>query len=458
MGKGRWAGVGCATLFALPFCAAGIAVMFSAERSTGRDLAVRIGAGSVFVVAGLALIFGAIAISGALAESVQLKQRHPDQPWMWRRDWAANAVNDQGALGVSLFWIFAIIWNLISLPMAFAFPWREVRSSPIVIVPFLFPAIGVLMLIGVLYATARRMKFGASVLHLDQMPIVPGRTFHGELETRIRDTPAGGFTLRLTCVRRTMSGRSSNETVLWQETQQVALATPGFEGVRVPFSFALPPDAEVSQSQGIVWRLDASAELPGIDYAAVFQMPVFASGASPSFDDPVWPAPQVDAARWSPDPRSHITITPMPSGGEEFRVGAPTTGRFGFIIFLAVWFGIIAVMTKLGAPLVLPVVFGGFGLLILAIGLDWMFGHSVIRADRAALFIHRSFLGIGSPRTLAPRDVNDITTSIGGSTNGVAVYNVTVVSGGGEKITAAKYVAVKRDAEMLAARIKRAIG
>jgi hypothetical protein len=85
MGKGRWAGVGCATLFALPFCAAGIAVIFSAPRSTGRDLVMRVGAGSVFVVAGLALIFGAMAISGAAANSFQLRQRFPDQPWMWRR-------------------------------------------------------------------------------------------------------------------------------------------------------------------------------------------------------------------------------------------------------------------------------------------------------------------------------------------------------------------------------------
>lgn len=456
MGKGRWAGVGCATLFALPFCAAGIAVIFSAPRSTGRDLVMRVGAGSVFVVAGLALIFGALAVSGAAAKSFQLRQRYPDQPWMWRRDWAANAINDQGALGLSFFWLFAIIWNLISFPIAFVFPWREVRDTPIVVVPFLFPAIGVLMLIGVLYKSGQRMKFGASACHIDQMPIVPGRTFHGELETRIRDTPADGFTLRLTCVRRVTAGRSTNETVLWQETQKVALATPGFEGVRVPFSFALPPDAEVMQTAGIFWRLEATAQLPGIDYAATFELPVFSTGAAKTFEEPAWPAPQADVSRWTPDPQSHITITPMPSGGEEFRVGAPAAGRFGFIIFTIIWFGVIALMIRLGAPLPFTIFFCAAGILILLIGLDWMFGHSIVRADRNALFIHRSFLGIGSPRTVAPRDVSDITTSIGGSTNGVALYNV-IVRCGEAKYTAAKYVAVKRDAEMLAARIRRAI-
>ena len=431
-------------------------MIFSAPRSTGRDLVMRVGAGSVFVVAGLALIFGALAVSGAAANSFQLRQRYPDQPWMWRRDWAANAVNDQGALGLGFFWVFAIIWNLISLPIAFVFPWREVRDTPIVIVPFLFPAIGVLMLIGTLYKSAQRMKFGASVCHLDQLPIVPGRTFHGELETRIHDAPPAGFTLRLTCVRRVSAGRSTNETVLWQETQTVALATPGFEGMRVPFSFALPADAEVRQSPSIVWRLEATAQLTGIDYAATFDLPVFSSGSPKTFEEPVWPAPEVDASRWTPDPQSHITITPMPSGGEEFRIGAPTAGRFGFIIFTLIWFSVIAVMFRLGAPLPFTIFLGSIGLLIVLIGLDWMFGHSVVRADRNALFIHRSFLGIGAPQTIAPRDVSDITTSIGGATNGVAVYNV-IVRCGDAKYTAAKYVAVKRDAEMLAARIRRAM-
>src|SRR4051812_15471763 len=101
MGKGRWAIVGCATLFALPFCAAGIATIFSAPRSTGRDLLVRIAGGSVFLIAGLAVILGAVVFSRSAGAAYDLRRRYPDQPWMWRRDWAANAITDQGAFGLS---------------------------------------------------------------------------------------------------------------------------------------------------------------------------------------------------------------------------------------------------------------------------------------------------------------------------------------------------------------------
>lgn len=460
MAKGRWAAVGCATLFAFPFCAAGLATIFSAPYSNGPELAVRIAAGSAFVVAGLAVIFGSVVISGATAESFQLRRRYPDQPWMWRRDWSANAINDQGALWTGMIWTFAIIWNLISFPLLFVFPWKEVRDSPVVVVLFVFPAVGVMLLITALYKSLQRVKYGGSVCHIDQMPIVPGRSFHGEIETRMRDVPPNGVTMRLTCVRRTSSGRSTNETIVWQETQTV-LATPSYDGAHVPFSFAVPADAEATQSvlgaAHIAWRLEALAEVPGVDYNARFDLPVFATGEKPPVIEPMWPAPEIDPSRWTPDPASHITVTPMPTGGEEFHVGPATTGRLGFILFMIIWFGIIGVMVHFGAPLFFTVIFGLIGMVIVLIGIDWMLGRSFVRADRTTLSIRRTWLGLGAIRDIQPRDVTAITTSIGGAQNGVPLYNV-IVRCGDKSFAAAKYVAVKRDAEMLAARIRQAIG
>jgi len=460
MGKGRWAAVGCASLFALPFCAGGIATIFSAPQSTGRDLAVRVAAGSAFLFVGLAVIFGAVVFSGVTAEAYQLRRRYPDQPWMWRRDWASNAIHDQGAVGLGVFAIVAILWCLISSPLLFVFPWSEVRNSPVAVLPFLFPLIGVVLLILVLYLSAQRMKFGASVCHIDHMPIVPGRAFHGEIDTRVRQAPPNGFDLRLTCVRRVSSGKSTNETILWQDSQKIALATPGYEGAHVPFSFAIPADAEPIQttlgSTSIAWRLQVSAEVPGVDDSSTFDLPVFATGEK-TVVEPVWPAPEIDLSRWTPDPESHIAITPLPTGGDEITVGPATKGRFGFILFSVIWYGVIVAMFALGAPRFFPIFFGLIGLIIVLVGFDWMLGRSRIRADRQTLSLLRTWIGFGSPHELPPRDVTAITTSIGGSQNGVAVYDV-VVHCGEKKFTAAKYVQSKRDAEMVAARVRRAIG
>jgi len=460
MGKGRWVVVGCATLFALPFCAAGIATIFSAPHFTGEDLALRIAGGSVFLIAGLAVIFGAVVFSRKTADAYELRKRYPEQPWMWRRDWAANAITDQGGFGVGALWIFAIIWNLISSPLLFVFPWREVRNSPVVVLPFLFPTVGVVLLILALYLSAQRMKYGGSVCHIDHMPVVPGRMFHGEISTRIREAPPNGFVLRITCARRVSGNKSSTETIVWEETQKIALATPSYEGARVQFSFAIPSDVEATSTAisktTIIWRLYASADVPGVDYSAVFDLPVFSTGET-SVVEPMWPAPELDLSKWTPDPESHIAIALLPSGGEEITIGPATKGRVGFILFSIVWYGVIVVMFAFQVPRFFPMFFGLVGLIIVLIGIDWMLGRSVIRADRQSLSLLRTWIGFGSPRELPPRDVTEITTSIGGVQNGVPMYNVDVHCGG-KKFTAAKYVQSKRDAEMVAARVRRAIG
>ncbi|HJW94275.1 MAG TPA: hypothetical protein VJ901_11725 [Thermoanaerobaculia bacterium] len=454
MGKGRWAAVGCASLFALPFCAAGIATIFSAGQTNAQELTVRVAAGSAFIVFGLAIIFGALAVSNATAHSFELRRRYPDRPWMWRRDWAANAINDAGMFRVGMMWVFAIIWSLISLPLLFVFPWREVRESPIAVLPFLFPTIGAILLISVLYKSAQRWKYGASICHIDHMPIAPGHTFHGEIETRVRDMPPSGFNVRLTCMRRIGTGKSSSQKVEWQETQNIALATPSYEGAHVPFSFAIPADAATSGESYIVWSLDAWAEVPGIDYKASFELPVYATEAPPEI---AWPAPQIDASQWMPDPKSHITMAPTPSDGEEFHVGPATTGRASFLLISVIWWGVIYLMVRFRAPMIFSIIFGAIGLFIVILGIDWMIGRSVVRADRASMSIRRTWLGIGGTRTIQPRDVTAISTSIGGVQNGVALYDVIVICGA-KKFTAAKYVSAKRDAEMIAARLRRAIG
>jgi len=455
MGKGSWAGVGCASLFALPFCAAGIATIFSAQQ--GEQFAIRIAAGSAFLLTGLAIIFGAVALSRATAASFQLRKRYPDQPWMWRQDWASNAISDQGSVLLAVLWFFAVIWNLITFPLVFAMPWKEVHQQPVVIVIFLFPAIGVLLVAGVLVKTVQRLKYGGSICHIDSLPIVPGRAFHGEISTRLRELPERGFELKVTCSRRTGSGKNSTSTIIWQEVQTVLTATPSYEGARVSFTVGIPADAELSGG-AISWRLEVSAAVPGIDYSASFDLPVFAiPGQTIDSMQTAWPAPANDPLRWTPAPDARIAISALPSGGEEYRVGPAATGCFGFAFFLLIWFGIIGAMTFFGAPILLTIVFSAFGLLIVAIGVDWITGRSVIRADRNALAIERTTLFTKTKRDVNPKEISEIATIIGGTNNGVPLYHVVVRSGDGS-VNAAKYIRMKSDAEMLAARMRIALG
>jgi hypothetical protein len=82
-------------------------------------------------------------------------------------------------------------------------------------------------------------------------------------------------------VRRVGTGRTVREEILWKEEQTVGsfLVQPGAGGTHIPFAFTLPVDARSSDDSisghPVIWRLHVSAEVPGVDYAAEFELPVF---------------------------------------------------------------------------------------------------------------------------------------------------------------------------------------
>jgi hypothetical protein len=468
MQKGRWLAVGCTAVFAIPFCLAGIGVMLDVPRATARDAAISIGVGSAFLLAGLGLLVGVIIATGAAQNTFVLRAQNPDKPWLWRKDWAAGAAQESGSARLAFLWMFAVLWNAVSIPAAFVLPLREARQQPVLYVVLIFPLIGLALLFAALYGTLRRMRYGASVCHLDRVPIAPGQAFHGEIDTHVHEPPPNGFLVRLSCVRRVSRGRNSTESLLWRDEQTVAYAAPSPAGMRVPFTFTLPRDAEptalTAPGVSTYWRLDIRAEVPGIDYAAMFDLPVFGAAVDAVSDEPrepSWPAPQADPLSWTPERSSRIAIAPLPSGGEEYRSGPMRgSGGCGLGIFTTIWFGVIALMTRLGAPVFIPLLFGAFGLFILIATLDFFLGRTTARVDRTRVALRRAWLGLGGTRTIDASAVTDVVTSIGmtqGGGSGTPYYDVEIRAGG-KKYDVAKYVPSKRDAEMLAARVRRAMG
>ena len=91
--------------------------------------------------------------------------------------------------------------------------------------------------------------------------------------------PLNGIQTKLSCVRPRTTGsgknRSTPETVLWQDQHQTAGGMTDAIAVR----FAIPADRRATDDTDpddqIVWRLNTRAELPGVDFAAQFEVPVF---------------------------------------------------------------------------------------------------------------------------------------------------------------------------------------
>lgn len=281
--------IGCAVLFLIPFIAAGISVMVAGAQQFGEGKPPitwlpLLCFGLVFTVMPLFAMSMVARTLRQVRVTQTAREINPEEPWRWRQEWADGVMVDHQGEPVILLWIFAIFWNLICFPVVFLVPFKlEAERAPMLIA-ILFPLIGIGLLAGAIYQTVRRRKFGLSHLTLDRIPIVPGTAFHGDLGAHITEQPAEGYRFRLTCLRRVGSGRSVSEEILWKEEQTVGsyAAQPSAAGTHVPFSFTVPPDAlsshEVMGEPPIIWRLHVTAEVPGVDYAAEFELPVFGNG------------------------------------------------------------------------------------------------------------------------------------------------------------------------------------
>lgn len=462
--------LGCAVLFLLPFAAGGVFAGVQAARAARAADWGQAGLLTIF-----ALVFGGVGIGGiALVlggrrraeETAAREARHPDEPWLWRHDWAVRRVSDSSRGEMWGAWVFAALWNLVSVPAA-VFGVRAAlgQGNRAALVALLFPAIGAGLLVWAVRATLRRRRFGTSVLELATLPAAIGHTLEGTVRTPVWLRPPEGFRATLTCLRRVTTGggrnRSTSETVLWQDEQTVQGT-----GVGVPIAFALPADAPPADpllaGDRTFWRLAVTAKLEGIDYASAFEVPVFRTAAS---GEPPTPAERAVAARtasvegYRQPPNSRIEVRETRRGTEIwFPAGRNPGMAAGLTAFTALWTGIVAALVLLEAPLVFPVVFGGFGLLLLAGVVDQWLAVTRVTAGDGAITVATGLLAPGRERTLRAAEIREIAPRITMQAGSTPYYELSLVTADGKRVAAGRGIHDKREAEWLAATLRRAAG
>ena len=174
--------------------------------------------------------------------------------------------------------------------------------------------------------------------------------------------------------------------------------------------FEIPYDARETDSRNpddeILWRLSASAVLPGIDFRCEFLIPVFKTETS----DPRLTIAALDAqsqARHAgiKPADSRIASGPSPSGGVRFYL--PAARHKGIAAALTVFgllclgsglffgYGLSQLSWVLG--LIPVVVIGGAGLLLLAIAFGLWFGATTVEVVNRELHIRTTYLVFGFP-------------------------------------------------------------
>jgi hypothetical protein len=471
-------GIGCAVAFFLPFAIAGVIMLVISLR--------RIAQGNwreSLLLAGGGVLFGGVAVAyltamwagrRKLQEQTELRSTNPDQPWRWQQDWVEGRIDDssRGTLWTS--WAFAVCWNMIGFPSGYLGVQAALRQGqPGGYVALVFPLVGTGLLVWAVRATIRYRKYGVSRLELTTIPAVIGHSLAGTVRVSTTVESQEGFLATLSCVRRVTSGsgknRSTSETLLWQDERPAAgtgTRDAAGWGTEVPVQFRIPAEVEPcglrDPNNRVLWRLTLSATVPGVDYASVFDVPVFRTPASaePPTDSEMRLADEQAraVAEYRQPADSRIRVTARSQGAEiVFPLARNPAAATGVTAFTLIWGGICWGLVHYKAPLLFPAVFGLFELFLLWMSLDLWLGISRVTACPGVLVLAQ---GIGFPvreRTVRSAEIADVVAAIGMQAGAIPYYDVVIRRKDGKKMTAGRSVRDKLEAEWLAVTIKKAL-
>lgn len=249
--------------------------------------------GGTFAAAGVWSFVRTLRSRRKHAESQKKLKKHADAPWRVRPEWRDPELVDEGTIDGALLG-FAVLWNAISWPIGYvivsdAMGAAEMDTGALFVL--LFPLIGLGFAAAVGYQWLRARKYGKSRLELDRLPARLGRPVGGLIATGVDagDGPEEGFNVQLTCFRQYVTYRRDSDgdrtkkierDVKWRDEAHVR-GRPHGNGskLEVPFSFEIPDDALAStplkKETRMLWEVQITADVPGIDYQAAFEIPVF---------------------------------------------------------------------------------------------------------------------------------------------------------------------------------------
>jgi hypothetical protein len=422
------------------------------------------------------LAVGAIALFTVLRKNRRdheaVRKARPNEPWLWRPDWAAGRISDTSRSTMWVSWGLTAFWNLISIPAGVLGVRAALeQGNPAGYVALLFPAVGLGFLMWAVRATLRHRRYGVSRLDLYTVPGAIGRSLAGTVRISTQLQPSDGFDVNLSCVRRitTRSGKNSStsERILWQEERRAKGETSrdaaGFS-TRIPVRFAIPADAEPSGDAGvrnqIIWRLQLSANVPGVDYASSFEVPVFRTGESADAEAEAQLAGEEPAQeRYRQPANSRIVITSNLRGTEILLRPLRNPGiAAGFVFFTLGWTALVLAVLKFDAPLLFPIVFGLFWIVLVIGTLQQLLGVARVVVQPGELVLMQGYICSSRERTIPSGEIADIIPKIGMQAGSRPYYDVMVVRTNGKQVAAGRWIRDKREAEWLAATIKKGLG
>lgn len=352
---------------------------------------------------GLGLVF--TGVGGSLAwfglrgrAKARSAAANSDKPWLLRPEWAGPEIRSGG--GATLAWIMAAPWNVIAAPIGIMSTLEFLDGNKPAAFGLLFPLVGAGLLTWAIRETLAWRRFGAAPLVMDPYPGAIGGQAGGTVDVRLPYDAQLTFRTSLTCVYSYVSGSGKNrrrsERVVWQ-TDGAAHTVPGLGHTRLEILFdvdeGLPPSDPKEESAYHLWRLHVEADLPGVDFERVFEIPVFPTGASSRALRRLSTEHRAAAAERARLIKQVLDVRHVPGGIElYFPPFRNPLARVLGLAFASVFLAVGALAG--GAPLLMRVIFSLIGGGIAAASLYNLLLALRVSIDQAGVRTERRLLGV----------------------------------------------------------------
>jgi len=424
----------------------------------------------LFASIGLGIMGAGAALALKHRRVAVLRSRFADEPWQWRADWALGYCRQRGHGSPWPVAVAAVLWNSLAWGVVVPLMLGGLQATPLLGWLGLIPAAGLGLLGWTAYRFAVRRKYGQPVLRLASMPVERGGMLIGDLPLGGAVRRADTVKVTVQCIRRTVQRHGKNTSIssdtLWEKELRGAYET-GCVELRVPIPVNQPETDPPPANTGISWCVNIHADVPGVDYDGVFEIPVFGRAenavmpepeateeghapAAPGEDDlaSVVRSLQEDGLRIQKHPQGGIRIVTPP-----FRLKGTAVGLF---IFLAIWMGTTVLLFHAPrVPILFKIVWPVTDLLVFWGFLHVLFWSAVTEVRQGRLRV-RSGLFRLRVRELTAAEVSSTIATASMQSGNTRYYSVKLVTPQG-KITVAGMIKGQYRAAQLRGLVQQAL-
>jgi hypothetical protein len=218
------------------------------------------------------------------------RDQHPNQPWMWRQDWAVGRIesstqNNRGTLETGFFACLTIAIILIACDR-----FIEVMRGLIHLYAILFSVGSIVLFYFWMVQRARDKKFSKTVFAMHPVPVQPGDRLRGQIQVpSFESATTAHLWVRCMKVTRPRGSRNWHFDPVWQQSWDVVTASidASTGGGIIPVDIQTSEDAPGTSNHGtsagmwwnepvFYWDLGVTADFShGPNLSARFEVPVF---------------------------------------------------------------------------------------------------------------------------------------------------------------------------------------